>query len=61
MTSAHLHPNGGIDLHEGVRNENDVHAVEHGGENGVPKADFTLEVEDANHLLALRVIAGGGQ
>ena len=56
----HLHPNSGVNLHERVRNENDVHAVENGGEDGVPKAHFSLEVEHADHLLSLRVIAGGG-
>ena len=61
LTPKYLHPYGRIDLHERVRNENDVHAVENGGENGMPEAYFPLEVENANHLLAFRVIASGGQ
>ena len=31
-------------LHECVRNEDDVHAVEHGGDDGMPETDLTFEI-----------------
>ena len=57
----HLHPGGGIDLHEGVGDEDDVHPVEDGGDDGVPEADLALEVEHADHDLALGVVARLGE
>ena len=58
MLGDHLHPGGGVDLHQGVRNEDDVHPVEDTGEDAVPEPDVPLEVEDADHDLALGVVAG---
>ena len=32
----HLHPAGWVDFHEGVGDEDDMHPVEHGGDDGMP-------------------------
>ena len=57
----HLHPGSRINLHQGVGDEDDVHAVEDRGQDGVPEAGLALEVEDADHDLALGVVASQGQ
>ena len=57
----HLHPGGGVDLHEGVGDEDDVHSVEDRSDDRVPEADFAFKVEDAHHDLALGVVAGRGE
>ena len=57
----HLHPGGRVDLHQSVRDEYDVHPIEDTGQDAVPESRISLEVEDADHDLALGVVAGEGE
>ena len=50
-----------IDLHQCIRYEDDVHPIEHAGQDSVPEPDIPLEVEHADHDLALGVVAGEGE
>lgn len=54
----HLHPGCGVDLHERVGDEDNMHAVEYAGQNTVPQPCLSLEVQHAHHVLTLRVVAG---
>ena len=38
-----------------------MHAVEHAGQHPVPQSHVPLEVQDADHDLALGVVAGQGE
>ena len=57
----HLHPGGGVDLHQGVRDEDNVHPIEDTGQDAVPEPRVSLEVQDTDHDLALGVVAGEGE
>ncbi len=61
MLRDHLHPGGRVHLHQRVGDENNVHAVEDGRDDGMPESGIALEVQDADHDLALGVGAGGGE
>jgi hypothetical protein len=61
MLRDHLHPRGGVHLHQRVRHKHDMHAVEDGRDDRMPQAGIALEVQDADHDLALGVGAGGGE
>lgn len=58
MLRDHLHPAGGIDLHQGVGDEDDVHSVQDAGQSAMPEADLSFEVQHADSVLALGVAAG---
>ena len=49
------------DLHQCIGNEDDVHPVEHAGQDPVPQPHVPLEVQDADHDLSLGVVAGQGE
>jgi hypothetical protein len=44
----HLHPRGRIGFHQSVGDENAVHAVEHGRQDGVPETYFPLRANTQN-------------
>lgn len=53
----HLHPRGRVDLHQGVRYVDHVHAVQDGREHRVPEPGLALEIEHAHHGVAFGVVA----
>lgn len=57
----HLHPRSRVDLHQGVRDENDMHSVEDRSEYAVPEAGLPFEIQYANHVLSFSVVARHGQ
>ena len=61
MLSDHLHPGGGVDLHQRVGNEDDMHPIEDRCDDRVPEPRVPLEVQHTDHNLALGVAASEGQ
>ena len=53
----HMHTAGRVDLHQGVGDEDDMHAVDDTGDHGVPQPGPT-EVPDTDHDLPFFDTAG---